>query len=526
MRNACFAILVLMLFCFGRHAVAQTAPAATSPAATTMPATTAPVERSAVVIGLSGTVDNYNRDTLKKRFEEARELGAHTVILEVDTYGGAVTAALDISRFLKQQNDLHTIAFVSEKAISAGVMIAMAADELVMAPGAMIGDSAPIAMGGGGGMQPLPAAERAKAESPILADFYDSAIRNGYEPLLAEAMVSVGRAVYWVENGQGQRKFVGPDEYKSLKDAGWTDVPGVPVPVDAADTLLTVGTDLAAKLGLAKAVYPSIPAMVADRNLTVIATLQPAFGEKVMGWLSSDALRGVLMVVLMLSLYAALNTPGTGGPEAVAAICLSSLLVVPLLTGYAQWWEVIAILLGLVLIAMEIFVIPGFGIPGITGLVLVLCGLLMTFVPLEPGSAPIFIPSLAGTWQAVQTGLMAIVGAMLASIGLSFWMRRFLPRMPYFSRLILTDVAGGGGVMGTNPTLGNDATAWPTIAARGYAVSDLRPGGVAKFHDDAVGTERTVNVVSDSGFVSAGSAIAVHEVGGNRVVVRPVGGTA
>lgn len=512
-----FAALIIVALTFA-HATVSLA-RSTKPATTT-PSSAAPTPT--VVIQLSGTVDDFNRDALKKRFADARELGATTVILDVDTYGGAVSSALDISRFIKQQKDLRTIAFVGEKAISAGIMIAMSADELVMAPGAMIGDSAPIAVHPRGGLQPLPAAERAKLESPILADFYDSALRNGYDPLLAEAMVSVGKSVYWVQGPTGERKFVDAMAYEKLKTENWTDVPGVPVPVDSTETLLTVGTDLAAKLGLAKSVHNSIDDLAASRNLKVMATLEPLLSERVVLLLGSDIFRGLLLTGFSLALYAALHTPGHGAPEAIALTCLGALVGVPILTGYAQWWEIVAILLGLALVATEIFVIPGFGVSGISGILLVVCGLLLTFVPLEPGRGPVSLPSMPATWAAVQSGLTVIVVALVASIGLSFWMRKYLPQMPIFRRLILTEVAGGAGVMGTNPTLGNDeAATWPPVGATGRASTDLLPGGSAKFMDDAVGAERSANVVSDSGFIAAGAMVVVREVGGNRVVVRP-----
>jgi membrane-bound serine protease (ClpP class) len=495
-------------------AMAQTMPA-------TAPATTNAARATTAIIRLRGTVDDYGRDALKRRFSEARTLGATTIVLEVDTYGGAVSSALDISRFIKQQDGLHTIAFVSEKAISAGVMIALAADELVMAPGAMIGDSAPISMRSTGELQPLPTTERAKVESPILADFYDSAVRNGYEPALTAAMVSVGHAVYWIESSTGERKFVSAADHAKLTAADWKDVPGVPVPIDSPETLLTIGADLAAKIGLAKAIYPSVDAMVTARGLNVVATLTPQFNEKAIEWLGGDILRGLLLTVFTLSIYAALHTPGTGAPEALATICLGMLLGVPLLTGDASWWEVAIIFVGLALIALEIFVIPGFGIPGITGLVMLFGGLLMTFVPIEPGRSPFSLPSLGVTWQAAGNGVIVIGMATIVSGALAIWMRRFLPTMPYFRRLILTDVAGGAGVMATNPALGDDVATWPTLQSRGYAVSDLRPSGVAKFYDEAVGAERVVNVVSDSGFVPAGCRLRVREVAGNRVLVRP-----
>src|SRR4051794_32554000 len=90
---------------------------------------TAPTSSSkAAVVVLEGPIDEYNRDMLMRRFSDARAVGAKVVILQIDTYGGMVTAGLDISQFIKQQNDLHTIAFVHRKAISAGAMIAMACD--------------------------------------------------------------------------------------------------------------------------------------------------------------------------------------------------------------------------------------------------------------------------------------------------------------------------------------------------------------------------------------------------------------
>src|SRR5687768_5334821 len=213
----------------------------------------------AVVVSLAGTVDDFNRDALQRRFEKARRLGAGTVILEIDTYGGLVSSALDISRYIKNQSDLHTIAFVNSKAISAGALIALACDEIVMTPSATLGDCAPIQAHPMGGMHTMGEAERAKAESPVLADFEESASKNGYDPLLARAMVTVKTAVHYVENqATGKKRFVSAEEYKTLtapdagEGGGWKPVADVKNPVDSAETLLTVGTDTATRIGLAR----------------------------------------------------------------------------------------------------------------------------------------------------------------------------------------------------------------------------------------------------------------------------------
>ncbi len=481
---------------------------------TTRPATQL-TSTSAVIIRLTGQIDDYNRDALFRRFKEARRLGAQTVLLDVNTYGGLVTAGLDISRFLKQQEDLHVVAYVGEKAISAGAMVALAADEIIMAPSAMMGDAAPITLSPAGGMQPLGDAERAKAESPILEDFYESAVKNGYEPQLTQAMVQVGRAVHWIENADGSRKFVDGEQYKKLTAEGWKPVEGVRDPIDAANTLLTVSTDLAVKLGLARGIAPSTEALATERGLNVVATLLPSGGERLISWLDNGIVRFVVMLVFMQSLYAALHAPGHGFPEVLAVSALGILVGVPMLTGYAQWWEVLAVIFGLVLIALEIFVIPGFGLPGITGIILFLFGLTMTFVGSEPATIPSVLPSLDVTWDALRKGLFIVTGGMVCSLLLSFWLNRFLPRIPYFNKLILTTTAGGVAA----PAAGiSREDGGPVVGENALAVTDLRPGGSARLESSGSVTP----VVSDSGFVQAGARLVVREVAGNRIVARAV----
>src|SRR3712207_4100068 len=106
------------------------------PSAAGAPAATQPDGgRPAVVITIDGQIDDYTKRSMLKRFDDARALGAKVIVLRVDTYGGLVTSAMEMSSFLKRQDDLHVIAFIDEKAISAGAMIALAADEIMMAPG-------------------------------------------------------------------------------------------------------------------------------------------------------------------------------------------------------------------------------------------------------------------------------------------------------------------------------------------------------------------------------------------------------
>ncbi|HSI37395.1 MAG TPA: hypothetical protein VK986_27650, partial [Tepidisphaeraceae bacterium] len=267
------------------------------------------------VVELKGTIDDYSYEQFVKRFEKAKASGAKVIVVNLNTYGGLVTAGLDTSRFLKSQTGVRTVAFVGDKAISAGAMIALACDEIVMAPYALLGDCAPILPGG----ESLGGTEREKQESPIRKDFEASAARNGYDPVLVTSMVTLGRTVHWVEDPtMTKRRFVDPAEFERLSKDGWTHVvaPGVSNPVDGPDTLLTVDGRTAVKLGLATGEYATLDALVAARNYQVVANFTPTWGDAAVSILGSPTARSLLIVLLLLALYTAIHTPGHGLPEA------------------------------------------------------------------------------------------------------------------------------------------------------------------------------------------------------------------
>jgi membrane-bound serine protease (ClpP class) len=323
--------------------------------------------------------------------------------------------------------------------------------------------------------------------------------------------------VHWVENADGQRRFVDEPTYQKLIGEGWKPVADVPDPVDSAETLLTVGSNLALKLGLSKATESTPQSLADSRHLQIVATLAPSAGEAIVQLLSSAAVRGILTTIFLFTLYTSFSHPGHGLPEAVAVSTLALLVGVPLLTGYAQWWEILAILAGIMLVAFGLLVFPGHFVSAISGIILVLFGLTMTFVGREPSGLPGFFPKLQGTWDSMGHGLLIVVGGMFCSLLLWMWLQRFLPHLPYFNRLILNTTSGGMASDGTK-------NFWPPIGSRGRAMTDLRPGGSAGFSDPAIGDVRITNVVSDSGFVDAGTDVVVREVEGNRVVVRAVNG--
>lgn len=483
----------------------------TGPAAATNP-------DQAVVIPLTGEINDSSRDSLLRRFKHAQAIGAKVVILELDTPGGLVTSALDISRFLRGQTDIHTIAFVKNEAYSGGALVALACNEIVMSPTSVLGDCAPILLSSDHQLQPMPPTERAKAESPVLADFLESTRKNGYDPLLAEAMVRVDSPLHLLQNDQGAKRVVSDKDYAKMLADGWKPVPGVADPVNAPGTLLTVGPELAVQLGLAKGVSPSSNTLASERGFNLVADLTPGPGEMLVELLASAPARFLFILIFLQSLYIVLHAPGHGAAEAVAVVAFTVLVGVPLLTGYAQWWEILVVLVGLALCAFEVLVFPGHGVSLAVGALMVIFGLVMTFAGPVPGQ-PSFLPATSAGWHGVQRGLIAVSSALVCSVILSVWMRKYLPKIPYFNRLILT--ATSGTALRQTPSAQKVESAldmWPFVGTVGIATSGLRPGGSARFPygDDS----RVASVQSASGYIAPGGKLVVQEIQGNRIVVR------
>jgi membrane-bound serine protease (ClpP class) len=470
--------------------------------------------KAVAIVTLKGEIDDYTRDNLLRRFDQARAMGAKVVIIDIDSPGGLVTASLDISHFLKRQDDVRTIAFVRDKAYSGAAMVAMACNEIWMAPESVLGDCAPIVLGPGG-LKAMPAAERAKLETPIVRDFEDSANRNGYSLILARAMVSVEQSVYFLTDG-AERRITDEAEYKQLTAHGeWKPVAGFRNPIDGPNSLLTVYTDEAIGLGLARGKVASAQALAAQQNYRLVADLTPGAGEKAIELLNTVPARFLVLLIFLLALYVALSTPGHGVPEALALIGFGVLIGVPLLTGYAQLWEVVIIFVGLALCAFEIFVFPGHFVSIVAGVLMMVFGLVMTFSGKEPG--PGWLPTMQTTWHGIETGLISVIGAGISWFVLFLWLQRYLPKIPYFNRLILTATAGDSAIS-TAPTYVKEL--WPFIGTVGVSTTDLRPGGSAEF---PFGDEkRTAAVVSLSGYVPAGTKLIVEQLEGSSVRVRVI----
>jgi membrane-bound serine protease (ClpP class) len=480
-------------------------------------ASASPPPTPVAIVALKGEVDDYSTGLVIRQINQARSAGAKTVILNISTNGGLVTSALDLTHFLRSQSDLHIIAYV-DRAYSAGAMISLACNEIVMAPDGVIGDCAPIIFDSDDKLRPLEPTERAKESSPVLNDFDASADRGHYSRWLLESMVVVDHPVFWMQDRKtGEKRFVDQDERDKLAKTGWVPVPGVSSPVNANNSLLTVRADEAVQLGLATEQAPSVESLASQRGV-LIANLTPGAGEKIIEFLNLAAVKSALMSILFVCLWIVLGSPGHGVAESILVITLALLLGVPLLTGYASWWEVLIIFGGLALLAFEVFVFPGHGVSAGLGALMVIVGLLLTFVGPQSGGG--ILPNNGAGWTNLRHGAIAITSASVVSIFLIIWLQKYLPSLPFFRRLVLTTTSGGDSMPNSAGVAPENS--WPGVGTAGVAITDLRPGGSAAFLDLSVGDNRPIAVISETGYVAAGSKLIVRESKGNRIVVQAV----
>ena len=470
-------------------------------------------QRMAVRIPCAGMIDKGLFASIQRRTEQAIELGADYLVFDIDTYGGLVVAADQISDFfiLDLNKRVHTVAYVSKRAISAGALISVACEDIIMLEHTTIGDCAPIMMG-----TSIEGVEREKLESPIRAAFSRSAEANGYPDALLQAMVSQHLEVWKVRNSQtGQWEFFETDDLPG--DETVYDIEGKQRVVKEGE-LLTLTASQAEDYGIARAVvrdYEDVLSFLAKRDGVRFAsdriTLRTSWSEELVRWLNSPAVLSVLVLVAMLGLYMEFNTPGVGLPGAVALAAIVIIVGSKYLVDMANWIEVAVFILGVVLLMVELLVIPGFGVAGVAGILCIMFGLFGMLIRNTPDEIP--WPRDAIAWSELASQLSGIAAGLLAFVVLAVLFARYMPQLPLFRSLILAPVAKPGPSPAVVTDLPGEAATTLVVGEQGVTVSPLRPAGQARF-----GT-RVVDVVAGGEFVPVAAPVRIVEIHGNRVVV-------
>ncbi|MEE9211232.1 MAG: NfeD family protein [Phycisphaeraceae bacterium] len=533
-----------------RDAVADAATAAvdeSSPPAAAQP----PVRVAAPISGLAsgayvavvpirGDIYGFTLDSLKRRVNRALQGGATLIVVELDTYGGTLRSALEISKYLKKV-PVPTVAWVNDKAYSAGTLIASACSQIVMSPASTIGDCAPIVPN-----KEMSLTERNKALSPLVAEFLDNAVMNGHPGALLHATCEWGVVVYEVEHQEiGRRQMVNQLDYEVMVEGADPNTVGkggvlkklfgkhepvmlkVTVATNAdrrqwelvrrvhnGKSLLTLSQSEATEYGLSQADDILTDAQLQQHLAAASVTrVNQTWSETLAGWLVHPYARIVLIIALLLGAYMEFQSPGLGLPGAVAVLALLGLVCPPFIVGLAEIWHIFALVIGIGLLLAEVFVTPGFGVLGITGIVLIFTGLVFSVVP-TTGTGPFPLPA-PEMWGRLQLSLLSIMIAVAVSLVGFIVLSRYFGSIPILNRLILRSpprppkgvdqVVSGDEVIGQGRISVGDA---------GRVVTRLRPTGRATFNG------QIVDVVSVGDWIDTGQPVRVVEVHGNRIVVE------
>ncbi|WP_419948997.1 NfeD family protein [Candidatus Palauibacter sp.] len=433
------------------------APVAAASIASPRAQTTAEVVR----VPITGTIELGVAPFVARALSEAAAAGAPAVILDLDTPGGRVDAAWKIIDDLRD-SEVPVYAYVNRRALSAGAMIALAADRIYMRPGSTMGAATPVTGQG----------EKAseKMVSAMRSEFRALAEERGLDPRIAEAMV---------------------DES--------VEVPGV----SEAGKLLTLTTEEATELGVADGEVRDLLDLleVVGQPAAAVRELQPNWAEAVVRFLTNPAVAPLLLSLGFLGVLVEVRTPSFGVAGAVGLGALAAFFGAHHLVHLAGLEEILLFGAGVVLIALEVLVIPGFGIAGILGTGAVLAAAVLGMVGQFPTFDQVF--NAAG-----------LVALSIILVGVTGWaLMRRLPRTSRLQGLFLRDsTSRETGYISSPPRE-------DLVGQVGVTTTDLRPAGVAR-----VGDER-IHVVTEGPWLEAGTPVRVLEVGSSRVVVRRAGQT-
>jgi len=476
-------------------------------------------EVKAAVIVCKGLIDDGLYKSIQRRTQIALDAGTEYLIYEISTYGGLLKSADDISKYLILDvgKKAHTVAYVVTEAISAGAMISVSCQDIIMLENTTIGDCAPIQIG-----EKLEGVEREKAESFTRAAFNRAAEANRYPAVLLKAMVSMQTEVYRVKNLEtGENEFF--ETHQLPKDPKKYDLKNKELVVKSNE-LLTLTASRAFEYGIARTVVKDLTEglrFLAERDGVSFAgepmVLETLWSEEMVRWLNSPVVMGVLVMVALLGLYIELNTPGVGLAGLVAVMCFAVIIGSKYLIGMANWVEVVVFVVGVILLMVEIFVLPGFGVAGVLGIACILAGLFGMLIKNPPGEIP--WPESQLDWQLFTNGVLGLLFGFGGFVVIAWILTKYLPRLQFLSGLTLLPAAAKGGseieVSMTAPA--ESKAVGVSVGEVGEVVSTLRPAGKAKFDN------KIVDVVAQAEFLDKGTEVKIIEIYGNRVVVRKDG---
>ncbi len=387
---------------------------------------------------------------VRRGVKEAMEANADAIVFDMDTYGGRVDVTEEIIGIISKFKGT-TYTYVNDHAFSAGMFISVATKEIYMAPQSVIGAAAIVAQSPGGtGIEKLPDTVEAKITSGFSAVIRAQAEKNGHNVEVVQAMVDKTKALEIdgeVLNKEGN--ILTLTDRQAAKEYG-----NPPKPLLSSGTVESLDL-LLEKLGYANATR---------------TTIEPTGAEKLASWINT--ISPILLIIGIIGIYIEFKTPGFGLPGIVGIVAFAIYFFGGYVAGLSGAGWILAFVVGILLIALELFVFPGTFIAGILGAMLVLVALVMAMVDVYPGTPS--LPSLPQLQLPLRDLSIAAIGSLVIALVLA----RFLPKTTLFNRLV------SQGASGETSVAVHEAQQSTRVGKIGVAVAPLCPGGKARFDDE------------------------------------------
>ncbi len=417
-----------------------------------------PQQKIIYVGHIEGDIDLSLAPYVKRVIDEAEKNGAEAVIFRINTFGGRVDAATEIKDAILNSR-VKTIAYVDKRAISAGSLIALSCEKIVMTPGALIGAATVVDQSGH--------KQSEKYQSYMRSEMRSTAEKNNRRTDIAQGMV---------------------DETIVVSDLG-----------DDSTKLITLTADEAVKYKMADTILTSINSVPSAFGLgdAQLISLRSNWAEDFVRFLNNPIVSSLLIIIGLVGIFAEIKMGVWGLPGTIAVIALALFFGSGYILDLASALDIVMFVVGVILLLVEIFVIPGFGIVGILGIILMVAGLFLSLLSDFELTDFSFISNAIIQLAAVFVGTGVFV----------FILSKYLPKSSVFNRLILHENISSTSGYASKPSLEH------LVGTSGTSLTDLRPAGAAIINGERI------DVVTEGEYINHDSEVTVKSVVGSKVVV-------
>lgn len=407
---------------------------------------------------IEGDIDLGLAPYVKRVVDEAAKQNVSAIIFRINTFGGRVDAATQIKDAILNSR-VKTIAFIDKRAISAGALIALSCEKIIMVPGASLGASTVVDQSG--------QKQSEKYQSYMRSEMRATAEKNHRRTDIAQGMV---------------------DETITVADLK-----------DDNTKLITLTSEEAVKYKMADSVLANLSEVkkVFGFDNAEEIVLKSNWAEDFVRFLNNPIISSLLILIGLIGIFTEIKMGVWGFPGTIAVIALALFFGSGYILQLASMMEILIFVVGVILLLLEIFVIPGFGIVGVLGIILMIGGLFL---------------GLVSDWSMTDASFLSIAIVQLASVFivtaiLIYLLSKLLPKSNLWNRLILQEHSPGHSGYSSKPSFEH------LVGAKGIALTDLRPAGTAIIDD------KRIDVVTEGDYISHSTEIVVIDVSGSKVVV-------